>query len=487
MSGSLGIGDRVGPYRLRGKLGEGGMGLVFVAEHEVLGKRAAVKVLLPQYSQNQEFVRRFFNEARSVTQIRHPGLIDVYDFGHHPGSGCAYIVMELLDGESLGARLARERRLAEPLIVEIAQQLAGALAAVHARAIVHRDLKPDNVFLTPDASTAMALRVKILDFGVAKLAQADGPAVAKTRTGALIGTPAYMAPEQCRGLSTLDHRADLYSLGCIMYEMAAGAPPFVAEGFGEVLAAHIYEEPRSLATLAPNLSPALAAVITRALAKSPDARQPSMDALGAELASLRSGRGGESAPVSPPHGATVVSRRPEAQRTTLSRLASAIDRKSRYEPRSASGIVAAMLAIVGLTGIVIFGVAGRRRPSPPSTATAHIATTSATPPPQPRVPPPPRAMAKISIESLPSGADVFHADGRRIGTTPLSLELDRGGGTSALVLKASGFVDAPLTIEPLEDRALTVRLARTKHSPSAPRPARPTTPATKKRAEFDAP
>jgi serine/threonine-protein kinase len=177
------------------------MGAVFLAEHTTLGKKAAVKVLLPEYSVSTDIVNRFFNEARSATMIRHAGIVDIYDFGKH-NNGSAFIVMELLDGESLADRLRREKRLDEALVIDVTRQVAAALAAAHAKGIVHRDLKPDNVFLVPDATIPCGLRAKVLDFGIAKLAGDHGGM--KTQTGAVMGTPAYMAPEQCRGAGNVD-------------------------------------------------------------------------------------------------------------------------------------------------------------------------------------------------------------------------------------------------------------------------------------------
>src|SRR5215831_18237470 len=166
------IGTTVGSYRILDKLGEGGMGAVYLAEHTLIGRRAAVKVLLPELSNNQEIVNRFFNEARSTAQIKHPGLIDIYDFGYHT-TGSAFIVMEFLDGESLASRLRRESRLPIALLATLGRQIASALAAAHQKGIVHRDLKPDNVFLVVDAEMQHGVRAKVLDFGIAKL-QSDG-------------------------------------------------------------------------------------------------------------------------------------------------------------------------------------------------------------------------------------------------------------------------------------------------------------------------
>ncbi len=263
------VGATVGKYRVGALIGEGGMGSVYRAQHTLIGKRVAIKVLRPELSANDEMVQRFFNEARAAARIDHPGIIDVYDFGRHDGR--AYLVMELLDGEPLSARLARGP-LAPDEARRIGRQIAAALAAAHDAAIAHRDLKPDNVFLARDEAAVGGERVKLLDFGIAKLTEADGTSSVETRTGAVMGTPVYMSPEQCRGTGEVDHRTDLYALGCILYEMLSGRPPFVARGAGELISAHLTEHPRPLAQAAPRAPAPMATLVDRLLAKTPGNR-----------------------------------------------------------------------------------------------------------------------------------------------------------------------------------------------------------------------
>jgi tRNA A-37 threonylcarbamoyl transferase component Bud32 len=273
--------QKVGAYHIVAKLGEGGMGVVYLGEHVELGHRVAIKVLLPELTRNADLVQRFFNEARATTRIRHPGIVQIFDFGQ-AADGSVYFVMELLDGHSLGARL-RAGVLAEGHAVALVRQVAGALAACHAVGIVHRDLKPDNIMLVADPDIAIGERAKILDFGIAKLADAQYAASLRTRTGSVMGTPYYMSPEQSRGAGHVDHRTDVYALGCILFEMLCGRPPFVGEGLGEILGMHQYVAPPAPRTLRPSLSPALEAVILRALAKHPDQRQRDMETFIAEL------------------------------------------------------------------------------------------------------------------------------------------------------------------------------------------------------------
>jgi TPR repeat protein len=275
------IGAAVGSYKIVAELGKGGMGVVYVAEHSLIGKKAAVKVLLPRFAASADIVQRFFNEAKAAAAIQHPGIVEVFDFGHL-ADGSAYLVMELLGGESLTARLSRgPLPLAE--LVNVAKQTAAAVGAAHEKGIVHRDLKPDNVYLVPDEHMPFGVRVKVLDFGIAKLADEGQPGEVQTQAGEMLGTPNYMSPEQCKGAGDVDARADVYSLGCIVYEMATGTVPFDEKGTGAVIAAHIYEAPPPPRTIDANLAAGLEVVILRALAKEPGERPQSMDALAEEL------------------------------------------------------------------------------------------------------------------------------------------------------------------------------------------------------------
>jgi serine/threonine-protein kinase len=269
------IGEVVGSYRVTGKLGEGGMGAVYSAEHQLIGRKAAIKILLPETSRDEVVVNRFFNEARATALIQHAGLVDIFDFGYLP-DGCAYIAMELLEGESLASRIGRGP-MGALLVVAIARQLAAALGAAHDKGIIHRDLKPDNIFLVPDEQLACGLRVKVLDFGIAKLTHFDvaGPSL-KTRTGAVMGTPIYMSPEQCRNAAEVDARSDVYALGCVLFEMLTGRPPFMPESLAELLAAHLYETPAAPSTRASGVPAPLDALVLAMLAKRPDDRPASM-------------------------------------------------------------------------------------------------------------------------------------------------------------------------------------------------------------------
>ncbi|MBA3394887.1 MAG: serine/threonine protein kinase [Deltaproteobacteria bacterium] len=271
------IGRVVGKYKILDQIGEGGMGIVYRAEHVVLGGPAAIKVLLPQFTRDAIVVDRFFHEAKATSAIRHVGIVQVFDYGRLANEQ-AYIAMELLRGEELTGFIDRHGIVEPAVAAQIALQMLSALEAAHLIGVVHRDLKPDNIFLVRDASAPGGIRVKILDFGIAKLIGdpiGRGAPRLKTKGGAILGTPAYMAPEQCRGGVEIDARADLYAVGCILFEMLTGRPPFIAEGGGETMAMHIYEPPPRLRDRAPNLPLELDTVIAKMLAKAPDERTPS--------------------------------------------------------------------------------------------------------------------------------------------------------------------------------------------------------------------
>ncbi|MGE0401017.1 MAG: serine/threonine protein kinase [Kofleriaceae bacterium] len=264
------IGEVIGNYRIEAILGQGGMGVVYRAEHVTLGRAVAVKMLQPSISNDAAMVQRFFNEARASSAIDHPGIVEIFDFGTH-SDGRAFIAMALLQGESLEGRLRRAGPLPPMLGSSLLAQATSALAAAHARGIVHRDLKPDNLFLVPNEMMPDGLQVKLLDFGIAKLA--NDQSSFKTQTGALIGTPAYMSPEQCMGASDLDHRTDIYSLGCILFHVLTGRPPFTSDhGTGMLIAAHLRDEAPDVRSLDPSIPEALALIVRRCLEKDRAAR-----------------------------------------------------------------------------------------------------------------------------------------------------------------------------------------------------------------------
>ena len=262
------VGVTLGNYRVAGVLGRGGMGCVYLAEHVLIGRKVAIKVLDPLIADDAGSISRFFVEARSVNEIRHPNIVEVTDLGTHAGR--PFIVMEYLAGETLEHRLARKLKLPVEEAVHVGRQIASALGAAHERGLVHRDLKPANIMLVdhPDYPSF----VKVLDFGIAKLLGTANVAQHQTEVGSLLGTPAFMSPEQCLGDLQLDHRSDVYSLGVMMFLMLAGRLPFEGDAVGRLILAHVHQAPPQLAELQPDVPAALAAVVNRALAKKPQDR-----------------------------------------------------------------------------------------------------------------------------------------------------------------------------------------------------------------------
>ena len=267
------VGRVFGGYRLVTPLRSGGMGTVYYAEHTLIGRRAAIKILHPEVSRNPQVLARFLIEARAANDIRHPNVVEITDIGQ--SDDVHFIVMSFLDGETVGERLERNKILDEDVAIRIVRQVASALAAAHEHGIVHRDLKPENIFLLrhPDYPDY----VKVLDFGIAKLIGPQGPnAVRNTMAGTVLGTPAYMSPEQCRPEWELDHRSDIYSLGIVLYEMLTGMVPFRFDAIPDVMLAHMRERPVPPIDLNPKLSKHMNAAILRALEKDPAQRFSSM-------------------------------------------------------------------------------------------------------------------------------------------------------------------------------------------------------------------
>jgi len=444
------VGQVLGSYRVLDKLGEGGMGAVYLAEHTTIGRRVAIKVLLPECSRDPEIVRRFFNEARATSNIDHAGLITVFDFGNH-GDGSAYIVMELLSGEPLSKRIAREGRMAPDVVVALARQIAGALAAAHAQGIVHRDLKPDNLYLLPDREVAVGVRVKVLDFGIAKLMGGGAGQVEqmrRTRTGVLMGTPLYMSPEQCRGAGELDARADIYSLGCILFEMLCGKPPFTGDGVGDVFVAHMRDEPPAPSSMAA-VPPALEGLVLRALEKSPDARQQTMDALDFELAELQAA--GLPAGAEGPRGtlvrsaATPRSGRPSAP-TTPRPASTQLEGEAHglsIPPRRSRTplLLVGALVVLGGAALVALKLTGRK------TGSAAAGTAVAASPDAAVAAPGRPGKVRITVRSEPSGADVVRVlDGTLLGQTPLVDHEVETGAPLELALRLPGHEERTLLV-----------------------------------------
>jgi eukaryotic-like serine/threonine-protein kinase len=435
----------VGNYIIDRELGRGGMGVVYAATHRVLRKRAAIKVLADP-SNN---VERFFNEARAAMAIDHPGIVRIYDVGCE-SDGHAYIAMELLEGESLRARLDRGR-LPVRVAVMYARLIAEALAAVHGVQIIHRDLKPENVIITGHE------QLKLVDFGVAKLAS-DLAAGVKTISGALVGTPLYMSPEQCEGVREIDARSDLYSLGCMMFVMIAGEPPFYSNGMGALISMHMYDPPPALRDRCPTASPALAQIVARLLAKDPDARFQSArelaDALADpalhELAATDAADATAAMPVQSPTADTP----PAAE--LVQHPPAADTERVRSRSRLVLAVLAAILVAAGGLAISRFATGDDVAvivPAPPVVRAVVPAVDAALPDA-----PPERATVTITLEGAPAGTEVRIA-GKLHGVVP-RIDVPRGTHQVQLVLARAGYRTLSIPIVPDRDRALPVRLQR---------------------------
>jgi serine/threonine protein kinase len=354
-------GDRtLGAYHLLGMLGAGGMGTVYLAEHTLLGRRAAIKVVLPSLSEDDAIIERFFHEARMASQIADPGIVQVFDYGHR-SDGTAFIVMELLEGEALDQRLARIGRFDALACLRLVRLICASLAAVHARGIVHRDLKPANIFLVDDPAVPGGERTKLLDFGIAKLIEDDTAAV-RTWRGTAMGTPAYMAPEQSDGRGGVDHRADIYALGCVMFAMLTGRPPFDGTSAAELIALHLCAPPPLASSRVPALPGVIDRILQRCLCKSADQRFASIaeltQALDAAEQALR-------APPSPRPGR----RRARAGAAIALAIAAVVAVGALRGARSpeSSGAPASIATPV---------TARRASPPPPAPVASHVAQTA---------------------------------------------------------------------------------------------------------------
>jgi serine/threonine-protein kinase len=415
------------------------MGTVWVGEHTLLGRRAAIKVLLPEYTSRDEIVQRFFNEARAVTAISDPGIVQVFDFGHVLGS--AYIDMELLEGEAMDARLRRIGRFAPIDAIRLFAQIATSLGAAHAKGVIHRDLKPENIFIVGDPAVTGGERTKILDFGIAKLAGDDSSGV-KTRTGMVMGTPVYMSPEQCRGASGIDARSDIYSLGCVLFAMVCGRPPFESDATGDLIIMHVRDTPPVASSIVAGLPPVLDAVIARCLEKDPARRFQSTAELVQSLAAVEAVLFAyRQNPVpAPPDAQTRIATPSSAKPTTLSSAngATATGPGNRMPRRRRSvltvgGLAIAVLAIGGGVFVVSAG-GGDKGPSPtPAVAPEPRHVAAATPDAQIDATP------DAQIDATPEPPVVTAAKTKRIDTKREKRTSPKKGSKASS--NPGGFVD----------------------------------------------
>jgi tRNA A-37 threonylcarbamoyl transferase component Bud32 len=466
----LRAGTLVGEYEITGKLGQGGMGVVYSATHPVIGKKAAVKVLRKNLCADAEAVERFIQEARAVNQIGHPNIVDIFAFGTLDDER-SYLVMELLAGESLQARL-RRGPLSREELCHLADGIARALEAAHAHKIIHRDLKPENVFLHEVRGERPI--VKLLDFGIAKLADTEDQRTGLTRTGALMGTPMYISPEQARGYA-IDYRADIYSLGVMLFEMTAGRTPFFADNAMDMVAKQLFEAAPRLSSVVPETPPVFDDLVASMLDKDANNR-PSLARVREVLEQVRTGFAERyTIPDVPRH-------MPSMQTASV-----------RPTRRSRAPIVLAFAIVLVATAITFIAIKSMRSP-PTAPAAAPAATATAAPAPAPApaaaaaaaaaaVPDPAAATAPVPATraiklTLTAGSGILTVDGTRVSSTPASSwELALSEGEHRIEIRASGYHRYTSTITVTADTTLPITLERARKSfkPSTATSPTPTT------------
>ena len=480
-----------GRYVVRRVLGEGGTGTVYEVLHATLNRLFAMKVLRADVAKDSTLAARFTQEARATAILKHPHIVSITDFGHTT-SGTPYFVMELLAGHTLAYVAKTIKRLPVARAVRIVRQVADALAAAHDAGIVHRDLKPENLFMVghderrPDGPDD----VRVVDFGAAKIAGAGR----MTKTGIVFGTPHYMSPEQASG-QPVDHRADIYALGVIMYELYSGHLPFEADTFMGVLTQHMFNEPPRFASeiladgTAPPLAAALEEITLRALAKRPEERFQSMQAVIDEMdrtVVLRDDGSvvlaGDRTALAPKKAlaGTLASRSVEG--ADRSAMHSSVDVSVVPRPFGSRGVILLALGVMALVGLGLVAAAPRRSPlaeaataSPPSSP--GVAPSSV---PVPAVPSAPPVVALTHLTTSPPFAEIWQGN-HRIGTAPMDLPAPVGAAPAPYTVRAAGYSDRSVVVDTTTGPSLTVELSKVlapvvvapPKPRSSPRPASP--------------
>ncbi len=451
-------GSAIGPYKVVKKLGEGGMGAVFQAVNEAIERQVAIKVLHPEFAKVPEFTTRFFNEARAVNRIDHPGVVQIGDFGQLP-DGTAYIVMEFLKGESMADKLeATGGPLALSAALNYGAQLAETLSIAHAKGIVHRDIKPDNVMLVRDASAPGGERTKLLDFGIAKLTSEANAAGVKTRTSAVMGTPHFMSPEQCKGGKNVDEKSDVYAFGVLLFVMLTGRYPFDGDGVGDIMGKHMFEPPPTVKSVAPEVPEVVSQLVGRLLAKSKDDR-PRMDEVQRTLEGMSKNIPVPDRVIQPKESTQAAAERPSSLGLPTIAPSSPVRRG-----RLALMAVASFLLLVTLAA-VLFLLHGQK----PGPATAESGAPSS-----------PRTV-RWRVESTPAGAEIIRSgDGTVLGKTPWETEREAALGQLALKLRLLGYAEREVSLDLAADSARSEILVATGSPPATAAAAEPAEPAGKK-------
>ena len=409
-------------YHVLRKLGEGGMGQVYLAEHVKMGRRSAIKVMNPSMAHDPDAVSRFNREAANASRITHPNVCAIYDFGETP-DGTIYLAMEFVEGEPLTDLLAREGALPAERAVRIARQVADALQAAHDLGIVHRDLKPDNIMLTRGRDGSDV--VKVVDFGIAK-AMSGGDSQKVTRTGLVVGTPEYMSPEQLAA-DQLDGRSDIYSLALVLYRMVSGRLPFAADTIQETMIKRLTDDPTPLATSRPDLTfpPGLQPALDTALARRPADRYQSAAKFGNDVAAVVGLSATGAAPLPPTRAdADAKTQLVGATRAPAAAVAPPPPRRRSLVP----AVLGAMVVVAAGGGYALFGRRAPDTATPAPSAPAALHTDTASPSPRQAVAAVPPATARLNdwfdrIDDIPGAA--LRDSARAVFDTPGVSSTDR--------------------------------------------------------------
>ena len=513
VEGELAPGTVLGDWRIERRIGQGGMGTVYAAVHEVIGKRAAIKVVRAELCRTPLTAERFVQEARVVNQIGHPNIVDIFHIGRLD-DGRPYLVMELLRGRTVADRLAEGRMSPREAIDVLLQIVAGVMAA-HDQGVLHRDLKPDNIFLA-DGSGGRTI-VKIVDWGIAKLTDAmPVSAVGLTTSGVLLGTPQYVSPEQARGRK-LDARSDIYSLGAIAYEMFLESPPFVADNVADVVSMHLRETPPPPSEVWPDVPPSLERLLIAMLAKEPDER-PSLTEIALTLELVRDDLESRTSPVTRRRlasGSMPPADKPLTPPTlgplvasatfTPSHMLAAVDLSDSVpvlpaigtDPRMRSHArwpwaIAALGVAAAVVGAIVVLADGADRKAAlheaaaatpvvtPAPAPAPVASAP-DPAPAPAPAPAPVTVPTLDVKVTPRGAHVL-VDGAAAVLDHGRLVRPVAAGAHVVRVEASGFAPYDRTIDVNGTVVLDVVLARAsapRHAADKAKPAPAAEPAAK--------